>query len=499
VFSSKSWVSRSDGCLAPNPETTRIGLEAWFPRRLTKTPCWSAVSACAREWGTNMKLTELWNRVLEVMRRSIGPQDVEIWLRSAQPVQLNDDGLLLIEVSNRYYAEWIAENYLDTLVMAVSSFAERPVDIKFTWPEDAPDEGELTDESEGDGPERLPRSLGVNDEQTFESFVVGECNKFAHAAALAVADHPAQQYNPLFIYGSTGLGKTHLMHAVANQVLEQDSTSRIMYVTAEDFMNEMINCLRYKRMDDFRTKYRQRSTVLLVDDIQFLSGKERTQEEFFHTFNALQSTGRQIILTSDVVPRDIDKLEPRLRTRFEGGLLADMQAPDKETLLAILRQKADSARLHVPSDLADSIANLVAGNIRELEGILNRIGALHNFYGEPVTLEWARRRLPGVFDPPPATVTVAAIIEAAAKFHNLRSADITGSKRTRALTRPRHIAMYIARTHTNLSFPELGREFGGRDHSTIQHGYKKVKADLAIDPDLAYKVRLIEQGLQIKP
>ncbi|MEN0066054.1 MAG: chromosomal replication initiator protein DnaA [Myxococcota bacterium] len=446
-----------------------------------------------------MKLTELWNRVLDAMRRSIGTQDVEIWLRSAQPVKLDDEGTLLLEVSNRYYAEWIGENYIDALSMAVSSFAERPVKVKFTWPEEAPDEAEIDVVADDEEAERLPRELGVNHDQTFESFVVGECNKFAHAAALAVADHPANQYNPLFIYGSTGLGKTHLMHAVANRVLHQDAAARIMYVTAEDFMNEMINCIRYKRMDDFRTKYRQRSTVLLVDDIQFLSGKERTQEEFFHTFNALQSTGRQIILTSDVVPRDIDKLEPRLRTRFEGGLLADMQAPDKETLLAILRQKADGARLAVPGDLADAIANLVAGNIRELEGILNRIGALHNFYGEPVTLEWARRRLPGVFDPPPATVTVAAIIEAVAKFHNLRSADITGSKRTRALTRPRHIAMYIARTHTSLSFPELGREFGGRDHSTIQHGFKKVKSDLLIDPDLAYKVRLIEQGLQVKP
>ncbi|MCA9494725.1 MAG: chromosomal replication initiator protein DnaA, partial [Myxococcales bacterium] len=188
----------------------------------------------------------------------------------------------------------------------------------------------------------------------------------------------------------------------------------------------------------------------------------------------------------------------RLRTRFEGGLLADMQAPDKETLLAILRQKADIHRLMVPNDLADAIANLVAGNIRELEGILNRLSALHSFYHEPVTLEWARKRLPGVFDPPVVHVTVPAIIEAVARFHNLRAADITGTKRTRTLTRPRHIAMYLARVHTSLSFPELGREFGDRDHSTIQHGFRKVQEELAHDPDLGYKVRLIEQSLQTR-
>ncbi|HHO50523.1 MAG TPA: chromosomal replication initiator protein DnaA [Deltaproteobacteria bacterium] len=446
-----------------------------------------------------MDLTQLWESMLEAMRRQIGHQDVEIWLRSAKPINLEAD-TLLVEVSNRYYADWIEENYLEDLCTEASSLVQRSVQIKFTWREDQASSNEspqiqMNFEQEV---EELPRSIGVNTTQTFESFVIGECNKFAHAAAAAVADHPAKQYNPLFIYGSTGLGKTHLMHAVANRVLAEQSSSRVVYVTAEDFMNEMINCLRYKCMDDFRSKYRRRSTVLLVDDVQFLSGKERTQEEFFHTFNALQGSGRQIILTSDVVPREIDKLEPRLRTRFEGGLLADMQAPDKETLLAILMQKADSYRLNIPPDLAEAIAGIVEGNIRELEGILNRISALHHFYNEPITLEWVQRRLPGEFDPPSASVTVAAIIEAVARFHNLRSVDITGSKRTRALTRPRHIAMFLARTHTSLSFPELGREFGGRDHSTIQHGYHKVREELEVDPDLAYKVKLIEQGLHIR-
>ena len=263
-------------------------------------------------------------------------------------------------------------------------------------------------------------------------------------------------------------------------------------------MNEMIDCLRHKRMEDFRAKYRKRATVLLVDDIQFLSGKERTQEEFFHTFNALQLAGRQIVLTSDVTPRDIEKLEPRLRTRFEGGLLADMQAPDRETLVAILRQKADQQRIDIPNDLGDAIANKVAGNIRELEGIINRLAALQSFYNQPLSLEFASNKLPNIFTATPSEVTCSAIIDAVARFHNLRSADIIGTKRTRTLTRPRHIAMFLARKHTRLSFPELGREFGDRDHSTVQHGCRKVKGLLADDADLAYKIRLIEQGLNVR-
>jgi len=443
-----------------------------------------------------LDLTTLWERLLDAMRHRIGHQDVEIWLKAAKPVRVDGDELVL-EVANRYYADWITDNYLDDLTTEVALQAGRPLSLQFTWRDEPAAEA-----PKGPAPEplaeKMPRAVGVNREQTFDNFVIGECNKFAHAASLAVADHPASNYNPLFIYGSTGLGKTHLMHALSNRVLKHHPGSRIVYVTSEAFMNEMINCLRFKRMEDFRAKYRKQATVLLVDDVQFLAGRERTQEEFFHTFNALQSTGRQIVLTSDVAPRDIDKLEPRLRTRFEGGLLADMQAPQKETLLAILRQKAEERRMHVPADLAEAIADAVAGNIRELEGLLNRLSALQSFYGEPITLTFARKQLPGVFDPPPATVTVPGIIEAVARFHNLRSADITGNKRTRTLTNPRHIAMYLARTHTTLSFPELGREFGGRDHSTIQHGYRKVKKQLDDDPDLAYKVRLIEQGLQVR-
>jgi chromosomal replication initiator protein len=410
-----------------------------------------------------------------------------------------DGNTLVLEVANRYYSEWIQDNYLGALCEEATSALGVPVDLDFEFREEPTSEvprAALPTPSQGDV---QPRGLGVNTAQNFASFVVGDCNKFAHAAARAVADAPALSYNPLFVYGATGLGKTHLMHAIGNDILARNPSARIVYTTAEDFMNEMINGLRYKRMEDFRAKYRKRCTVLLVDDIQFLSRKEATQEEFFHTFNALQASGRQIVLTADVIPKDIEKLEPRLRTRFEGGLLADMQAPDRETLLAILYQKADALRLPIPANVAEAIGNHVAGNIRELEGLLNRLSALHSFYNEPVTLEFARKRMPTLFaSASTVAVTVSGIIEAVARFHNLRSADLTGDRRTRTLTRPRHIAMYLARKHTSLSYPELGRDFGGRDHSTIQYGFHKVEQELVDNPDLTYTIRMIEQSLSIR-
>jgi chromosomal replication initiator protein len=442
-----------------------------------------------------MTVAQIWGDLLHVMESRIGHQDVEIWLRSASPVRLDNSDLVL-EVANRYYAEWIKDNYLNDLQAEATRLAGHPLALTFVYREDPT--AEVPRPKATYDEERQPRAMGVNTNQTFASFVVGECNKFAHAAAAAVADNPARNYNPLFIYGSTGLGKTHLMHAVGNVILQQDPSSRVVYVTAEDFMNEMIDCLRYKRMEDFRSKYRKRATVLLVDDIQFLSGKDRTQEEFFHTFNALQNSGRQIILTADVLPRNIEKMEPRLRTRFEGGLLADMQVPDQETMLAILWQKAELQYLNIPTDLAQAIATSVTGNVRELEGILNRLAALQSFYNEPLTLSFASKLFPNLFINERTNVTVPSIIEAVARFHNIRSPDITGNKRTRTLTRPRHIAMFLARRHTNLSFPELGREFGGRDHSTIQHGCRKVEKEIKKDSDLSYKVQLIEQKLNIR-
>jgi chromosomal replication initiator protein len=238
--------------------------------------------------------------------------------------------------------------------------------------------------------------------------------------------------------------------------------------------------------------------VLLVDDVQFLSGKDRTQEEFFHTFNALQTSKRQIVLTADVVPESIAQLEPRLRTRFQGGLLADVGPPDRETLMAILATKAEQHRLAIPKDLGAAIATHVGNNIRELEGLLVRLAALQSFFNEPLTLEFARKRMPNVFHVAPAQVTVPSIINAVARYHNVRSSDIIGERRTRTFTRPRQLAMFLARKHTELSFPDLGREFGNRDHSTIQHGVRKIEQELQSNADLAYQIQLIEQNLSLR-
>lgn len=440
-------------------------------------------------------LATLWEQALDALGPRIGRQNVQIWLDPAFPIRL-EGGVLQLEVGNHYYGEWITDNYLDPLQVELSAAAGRPVRVEFLYREDPSTAEALRPDLFVE--EETSRGIGLNPSQTFDSFVVGEYNRFAHAAASSVAESPATAYNPLFIFGGTGLGKTHLMNAVGHEILTRWRTARVVYVTAEDFMNEMINSIRYKRMEEFRDKYRKRATVLLMDDIQFLSGRDRTQEEFFHTFNALQTAGRQIVLTSDVLPRDIDKLEPRLRTRFEGGLMADIQAPDKETLLAILRQKCDQHALLLPADLADEIADVVEGNIRELEGVVNRLSALVHFHEATPTLAFAREHLPHIFTHTPTTLTVPVIIEAVARFHSLRSADITGKKRTRTLTRPRHIAMYLARKHTGLSFPELGREFGGRDHSTIQYGVHKVERELRDDADLAYKIRLISQTLGVR-
>jgi chromosomal replication initiator protein len=446
-----------------------------------------------------------WDQLLQQLEAHVRPQDIQIWFGSTQPVRL--DGVrLVLEVPNRYYAGWIQDNYADHVRQVGAGVFGRPIELGFSYLDDptaeaprhaAEIEHEPSHPPAASGGEAA-RSIGLNTSKTFASFVIGECNRFAHAAAQAVAESPGDHYNPLYIYGETGLGKTHLMHAIGNQITASNPAARVFYVTAEDFMNEMINSIRFKRTEAFRAKYRQQAHVLLVDDIQFLSGKERTQEEFFFTFNALQTSGHQIVLASDVPPRDIKALEPRLRTRFEGGLIADVQPPDRETLLAILGKKAEDAGFHLPSDVASAIASSGKTSIRELEGDVNRLAAFCRFYHQPLTVEFVRRHMPELFAPDAPTVTVAAIIEAVARFHNLRSADITGKRRTRALTHPRHIAMYLARRYTQLSFPELGREFGSRDHSTIQHGCRKVESEIGADADLSYQIKLIEQSLGLR-
>ena len=450
-----------------------------------------------------MDVQSQWSQVLTRLSDSMSSQEIDAWFSSAEPLQIQRDGVV-IQVQNRYYVSWITDNYLGLLESCAGDVlgVERvPFELRVPPAEAEAKARAATPTAtraagaESAGPNPTDR---LRKEMTFDNFVVGACNTFAHAAAAAVAEKLAVNYNPLYIYGPTGLGKTHLMHAIGNAVIAQDPTAQVAYITAEDFTNQLIHALRYKRPEDFRRRYRDQATVLLIDDIQFLSGKDSMQEEFFHTFNALMERGRQVVITSDVEPKAIDKLAPRLRTRFEGGLLADMQPPDPETLRAILHQKADQAGIQLQGELVEAIAHATEGSVRELEGMITKLGALSKLYPGELDLDFARRRLPQLFQAPKPAVTTAGIIEAVAKHYNVRSADITGKRRMRTLTVPRHVAMYLARTHLHASFPELGREFGGRDHSTVQHGVRKVTSDLKKDPDLVYTLQMIERALGLR-
>lgn len=332
----------------------------------------------------------------------------------------------------------------------------------------------------------------LNKEYTFKSFVNGPSNQFAHASCQAVADEPGKTYNPLFLYGSTGLGKTHLLHAVGNQVLSQNKKAIITYISSERFMNEMIYCLRFSKMWDFRKKYRS-CDVLLVDDIQFISGKERTQEEFFHTFNALYEAKKQIVVTSDIFPQDIQDIEDRLRNRFQWGLVADLQPPDIETRVAILINKAEKENIDLKHNVAEFIAERAKGNVRVLEGALRRVIAFASLQGRPIDSQLAAEILQNMFEQEPKKITIELIQKLVADHYKLKIADMKSKKRNRELSIPRQVAMYFSRTKTGISFPLIGAKFGGRDHTTVMHAHKKILNNK--DLDLKSNIEAIERKL----
>jgi chromosomal replication initiator protein len=443
-----------------------------------------------------VRVEQAWDQVQDAIRERIGSQGYEIWMRPIQ-VQSARGAELILQVPNRYYRDWVEENYGSNIRgLLADSFGEQ-VDLQFRVAA-RKDQAPQAESS----PEPAPASAagepipGVSPDKTFENFVVGACNQFAHAASLAAVDAPGEaQYNPLFIYGSTGLGKTHLMHAIGNRARAQDPSCNVVYVTAERFTNDLIDALRYRRMAEFRDRYRNRPHILLIDDVQFLSGKDRTQEELFHTFEFLREHNRQIVFTADVLPREIRGLEPRLRTRCESGMLADTQPPDLETMLAILRQKVESLQFQVPDNVAQWIGTRIRGNVRELEGALNRLHAHCRLMRVPADLEVARSTLGNLLPEEQHQVTSDEVIEAVASFFNVKSSDIKGARRLKQIVRPRHIAMYLVRQHVGLSYPEIGRVFGNRDHATVQHATKKMAAQLPRDADLRNTVQLLERSL----
>ena len=327
-----------------------------------------------------------------------------------------------------------------------------------------------------------PGPAGLNLRYTFDTFIVGSSNQFAHAACRAVAEAPSRSYNPLFIYGGVGLGKTHLMHAVGQYVLRHDRNLKLTYISSERFMNEMINAVRYDRIIDFRERYRS-VDVLLVDDIQFIAGKEATQNEFFHTFNALYDSQKQIVISSDCPPREIPALEERLRSRFEWGLIADIQSPDLETKIAILKKKADAEAVPLPDNVAIYIASKIKSNIRELEGSLIRLIAFASLTGKELSLALAQEVLKNIIDHDEKAVTIEIIQKHVADFYNLKLVDLKSRNNSKSVAKPRQIAMFLCKSLTNASLPEIGRSFGGKHHSTVIHSIRKVNEQRRKDGD----------------
>ena len=328
----------------------------------------------------------------------------------------------------------------------------------------------------------------------FENFVVGSSNQFAHAASLAVANQPGNAYNPLFIYGGVGLGKTHLLHAISAQISQKAPNLIVEYLSAETFINDLINAIRYEKMPDFQKKYRS-IDVLLVDDVQFMATQERTQEEFFHTFNALYDSQKQIVVTSDKVPKDIPELEERLRSRFEWGLIADIQPPDMETRAAILNKKAEVEDMALPTEVCHFLARHIQSNVRILEGSLTRLKAFAEMSDAPISVDMCKNVLKDILDTKRSLISIEEVIRNVAKHYGLKSGALKSPKRAKPITRARQIAMYLCRELTSESFPEIGSRFGGRDHATVIHGVKKIASLIEVDSDLQRDIELVRKSL----
>ena len=424
----------------------------------------------------NMAVENEWQDALAYIQGRVPKQVYDTWFT---PICLEriEDSTAQLGVPNKFFGDWLHQHYGPLLSEAVSA-ARGGVETAITFVifkqvRKQPEGGGSTVSTvrQNTGP-RTKRGIQLNPKYTFKSFVVGAGNQFAHAACMAVAEQPAKAYNPLFIYGDTGLGKTHLLNAIGNYVAERTDL-RIAYLTTEQFTNEVINSIRYDKMMDLRKRYRH-IDMLMIDDIQFLAGKERTQEEFFHTFNALYEAHKQLVLSSDRFPKDMPDIEERLRSRFEWGLIADLQPPDVETRIAILRKKSEDEGVTLPEDVIQFLATTMKSNIRELEGSLVRLGAYASLTGQTITLEMAKSVLRDLIGTKKKIVSMDDIQETVgARFH-VKIADLKSRRRSKTLVHPRQIAMYLCRELTDSSYPEIGRQFGGKDHTTIIHACKQI-------------------------
>ena len=439
--------------------------------------------------------------ILNAISKRVNQQSFNMWFKPISSARKDDSGIYL-GVPNEVFRDWISNNYFDVIEESLHELELDAYQLRFIIDDAAATEirpsetfssisSKTTGLSNKDqgiavgvarAVESEPVELPLNPKYTFDTFVVGSCNQFAHAASLAVVDMPSKTYNPLYVYGGVGLGKTHLMHAIGQAIKQRNQNLRLTYLSSERFMNELINAIRYDKTIKFRDKYRN-IDVLLMDDIQFLAGKERTQEEFFHTFNALYDAQKQIVISSDCPPREIPTLEERLHSRFEWGLIADIQPPDLETKVAILKRKADLDRINLPDNVALFIASKIKSNIRELEGSLVRLTAYASLKGLPVDLDLAHEVLRTILAEESSGVSVELIQKTVAAHYGLKVADLKSKNNSRKIAVPRQIAMYLCKTLTKTSFPEIGREFGGKHHTTVLHSVNKIAQLYAKDTD----------------
>jgi chromosomal replication initiator protein len=438
----------------------------------------------------NMDAERVWDAVLGQLQLEMPRASFDTWVRDAELITY-EDGTYIVGVQNAYARDWLEDRLRSTVSRVLTSITGRSSDVRFVvWHGEAEEESKPVLKAEppaaanGNAARLSPR-------YTFESFVVGPSNRLAAAAAQAVAENPARAYNPLFLYGGVGLGKTHLLHAVGNACAA--SGLQVLYVSSEEFTNDLINAIRNHTTDAFRERYR-RIEVLLIDDIQFIAGKESTQEEFFHTFNTLHGQDKQLVISSDRPPKALVTLEERLRSRFEWGLTADIQPPDFETRLAILRTKAERANRSVPSEFLESIARRVQSNIRELEGALNRVLAYSDLSGLPLTAELVNSALSDLL-PRTTALTADYIIRVVAKQFGVEEGQLLGRQRSREIALPRQIAMYLIREETGASLPQIGEALGGRDHTTILYGCEKISDQLETDDALRRQIITIKEAL----
>lgn len=457
-------------------------------------------------------LAEIWIKFKEKIRESVNEKIFDIWIKPIMPLEVTDE-YYKIAVKNTFFKNMLEEHYASVIEGILSGIMgkninliietmEEPAasnDFKEIIRESQPAEThqtELFDDKQTEAPESDTES-NLNPRYVFETFVIGNSNRFAHAAAQAVANNPANAYNPLFLYGGVGLGKTHLMHAIGNRIKQNDPRMKVLYISSEKFTNEIVNSIYNKTTEAFRKKYRN-IDCLIIDDIQFLKGKEQTQVEFFHTFNTLYEANKQIIISSDRLPKEIETLEERLRTRFESGLTADIQPPDLETRMAILRKKASTDGVELPNEVITLLATNITTNIREIEGAYTKVVAYASLMNMPITIETAKKALDDMGNViHNRQITLDSITQAVAEYYHIKLEELFTKKRTQNIAYPRQIAMYLCRELADMSYPRIGEQFGGRDHTTVIHAYEKIsknsKSDLALQNDLQKLTEILKQ------